>query len=367
MLLTFLFLFSCEESEYNQNKSSKKKKPKPLLVDYEHPFSATVAKHLELTGNLEGVRQATIIPPLSGTVRSIHVKEGDLVEKNTPLATIFNASIDAAEQRSLLELQRNEREFKKSQSLHEQGAIAQREYQETLSALDAARISHSEAQKNKAQATVKSPLRGTVATIDIREGEQAGGGAAFSIIDLTELRLSATIPERELSYIQLDQTAEVFSAYSAEMKTMGTLSFISPIVDSSSGSVKVFIDLEKDQNTLRFGQFVRARVEIDRHEDVLCISKDALIYKDGQPIVYTIEEIPLEEREEAEEEAEETDSASEEDGPQYRAKTVNIKIGYGDENNVEIVDGLTREDRVITLGNTALRESTPIAFEPKEE
>ena len=61
--------------------------------------------------------------------------------------------------------------------------------------------------------------------------------------------------------------------------------------------MKVFIDLEENQTMLRVGQFVRARIEIDRHENVLSLPKDAIIYKDGQPIVYTIEEIPEEEEE----------------------------------------------------------------------
>ena len=155
-------------------------------------------------------------------------------------------------------------------------------------------------------------------------------------------------------------------------KTNGYLSFISPIVDSNSGSVKVFIDLEENQTKLRVGQFVRARVEIDRHENTLSISKESLLYKDGQPIVYTIEEIPEEElkKEEAEKNKNEKendteDSAEEEDGPKYRAKAVNIKIGYSDEKNVEVLEGLTESDRVITLGNTALRANSPIEFEGK--
>ena len=127
---------------------------------------------------------------------------------------------------------------------------------------------------------------------------------------------------------------------------------------------------------LRVGQFVRARVEIDRHENVLSISKEALLYKDGQPIVYTIEEIPKEEQEEQEEKrkndenkkqstASESDTG-EENGPKYRAKAIDIKIGYSDEENVEIIEGITSTDRVITLGNTALRANSPIEFEEKE-
>ena len=158
MFLLILFLFGCEEKNYDKYKSSKRKEQKSLLIDYETPFSATVSKYLELTGTLEGVNQATIIPPVTGTVIDLHVKEGDEVDIDTPLAKLLNASVDATAQRTLLELRRAEREFNKSQSLHDQGAIAQREYQESVAALDAARISYAEAQKNKAQTTIKSPL-----------------------------------------------------------------------------------------------------------------------------------------------------------------------------------------------------------------
>lgn len=371
MHIIFICFFACSD-RYDEREYGKKSKPaKALLVGQTVVKNGNVAKYLELTGTVEGIVQAAVIPPAAGTLVDLYVHEGSSVRKDQSLAQLQNHNIEATAQRASLDYQKARAEFSRIESLYEKGAIAEREYRESRSALDIAQIGNREAQKTKAQNTIKSPIKGTVTKISAREGEVVASTPILTIVDLDKLRLTAMVPEKELSYIKLGQPAIVISAYDDKMTSAGSIQYVSPVVESSSGSIKVFIDLEENQSTLRAGQFVRARIKVDEHINTPTIAKEALLYRDGQAIVYTYIDKPKEDlpKEQFDKRNPEKDGSEQKENPyKYVAKAVNVKVGYSDEKNVEILDGITLGDPVITIGNTTLRDGSPVLLEaPTEE
>ena len=67
---------------------------------------------------------------------------------------------------------------------------------------------------------------------------------------------------------------------------------IAPVVDPTTGSVRVFINVEEGQRLLRPGQFVKAQVEVARHENTIVLPKEAVVYEDGAPIAYMVTDAP---------------------------------------------------------------------------
>lgn len=359
----FLFFLSCSDRSYEDEYEKKSKPVKALLVGQTSVEKGSVAKYLELTGTIEGITQAAIIPPATGTLVELYVQEGSSVQKDQSLAQLQNHNIEATAQRASLDYQKARSEFARIESLYEKGAIAEREYRESKSALDIAQIGNREAQKTKAQNTIKSPIAGTVTTISAREGEVVGSTPLLTIVDLKKLRLTAMVPEKELSYIKLGQPATIISAYDDKMTSKGSIQYVSPVVESASGSIKIFIDLEENQNTLRAGQFVRARIKVDEHTDTPTIPKEALLYRDGQSIVYTYSEKPKEEPPQENEGKAEEEDTQEETSYKFVAKSVDVQVGYSDEVRVEILKGLTIGDPIITIGNTTLKDGSPVLLE----
>ena len=369
MYLLFLAFLACSDRSKGQEYGKKKKATKALLVGHTAVEKGDVAKYLELTGTIEGITQAAIVPSASGTLIELYVQEGSLVQKDQPLAQLQNHNIDASAQRASLDYQKARSEFARIESLHEKGAIAEREYRESRSALDVAQIGNKEAQKTKAQKTIKSPIDGTVTTISAREGEVVGSTPLLTIVDLNNLRLTAMVPEKELGYLKLGQDATVVSAYDSQMTTKGSIQYISPVVESTSGSIKIFIDIEQNQSTLRSGQFVRARIKVDEHKETPTIPKEALLYRDGQAIVYTYTEKQPEEIDLAEDEKKtEADTATPESNtPILVAKAIDVQVGYSDEKLVEIIKGIDLGTPIITVGNSTLKEGSPILLEKPQE
>ena len=363
--ILFVFVFwSCGRPERGDDKEKgwgdkKKDSPTALLVDVSSVSKGSVSDHHEFTGVLESKSEASIIPDVSGVVKAVHVREGDVVKKGDALADLVNPAIDAALQRAKIELERAKREFGKTKQLQRQGAVSKRDFLEAKSALETAETSFVEAEKSQKKLVVQSPLSGVVSTVSIRPGEQAGASEAFRVVDPEQLRLVASIPERSMGSLKSGfEVAITPAAYDSERSSSGRIERLGPVVDSRTGSIKVFIDVNSRENQMLPGQFVRAKVQTDVHDDVLVIPKSALVYRDGQPSVFVLGPAP-----EIEESSEETDVAP----ATNTAVARDLSIGYSDEKWVEVVSGLVEGEDVITLGNTALRAGSPVRIESGSE
>ena len=389
----FLTLFlSCENSfeyeyQYKDYQAGEQEEPM-LLVRSEKAFKGDISNYLQLTGTLESNAQASVIPETNGTCLALYVREGDFVEAGAPLAQLSNRSLDAVEERAELELSRAEREFEKLERLHKQGIVSSREYQEAEIALKTARTSYTEANKNKSSTTVRSPLKGVVTSVSLRQGEQAGGQPAFVIMDPENLRLVASVPERDLNTLHKGLDVEIFAAYDENLHTTGVVERIGPVVDPQTGSIQLFIELppqaknpSSDQNKtssfFRPGQFVRAEIELKTHHDATLISKSALIYQDGQHLVFVMKDPPpkseVSQNDHSEQKSNSTEDSNDKDSEDSTNKELNnpkdnisplmafqqeVSLGYTNAQHVEILEGIEVGEDVITEGNTNLRNKT---------
>jgi membrane fusion protein (multidrug efflux system) len=348
--------------------------------------SGSVADYLETTGTIESEAQADIVPEASGTVTRIDVEEGDSVRKGQVLAILANPSLDAGNSRAQIELERASHDLEKARQLHADGVISDVELAGAKTSYRTAQTSADEARRTRGFTRLTSPIDGTVSVRDLRIGEVAGGGRAFQVVDLTRLRVIVQLPEKDLTRVKLGQSVHLSSAYNPDATATGSINRISPVVDAATGTVRVTVQIAPGQETLRPGQFVKTRIEVARHDDVLTIPRRALIWEDGEPIAWAVEDAPPpEEDEEGDEEAEgegddepgffaklfggdeeEADPEAEEDAepgpeiPQRVAVRKGLDVGFVDTDRVEVTEGLAAGEQVVTIGNTNLREGASV-------
>jgi membrane fusion protein (multidrug efflux system) len=340
----------------------------------------SVADHLVTSGTLEGEFQADLFPEATGIVSRIYVEEGEQIEAGRTLALISNPSLDAGAERASVDVAKARRSLDEAQGLHSSGAISDKELQDARDVLAMSEASYGEATRTRGFTRIDSPIAGTVSIREVRVGELANSGRrAFQVVDLSKLRVMVQLPERDLPRISVGQTALLTGAYDDEVEVDGAISRISPVVDPTTGTVKVTVDVEADQTVIRPGQYVKVRVEVDRHADVLTIPRRALVWDDGEPIAWKIVDAPIEEasaetRAEAEESSggpiarwfrsrdaeEETDDPSDpwEGIPRRGVEKVRLEIGFIDTERVEITDGLTLGEQVVRVGGGGLRAET---------
>jgi len=358
-----------------------------VLVEVASVERGDVADHLITTGTLESEAQADITPEASGTVTRILAEEGDSVRAGQVLAIIENVSLNAGADRATIELEKARRALAEAESLHGQGAISDRELRDAQSGVRVAEAGYSEARAASGFTRLTSPIAGTVSLRNVRVGEVAQPAApAFQVVDLDRMRVMVQLPEKDLPRVSEGLPVTLTGAYDEAAGARGSVERISPVVEATSGTVRVTIQVDPDTVRLRPGQFVKVRIETSRHDDVLTIPRRGLVWDDGEPIAWTVVDAPPPDPEEdpgAADQAEGgdgsgwfadwfSDDAADEDGdaeadeerdpwggiPRRTVVKSRLEIGFVDPERVEIVGGLAEGDSVVTLGNGTLREET---------
>lgn len=112
--------------------------------------------------------------------------------------------------------------------------------------------------------TIVAPMGGVVMHKDVTEGAYVQTGTSiYAIADLSVLWLMLDVYESDLAWVKAGQTvAFETEAYPGETFT-GTISFIDPILDERTRSVKVRVDVPNADGRLKPGMFARAVVHAE--------------------------------------------------------------------------------------------------------
>ena len=349
-----------------------------VLVETESVKIGAVANELITHGTMESEAMADITPEAGGVVTDILVEEGDAVSEGQVLAILSNPSLEAGSDRAQVELKQARRRFEQSKLLHGQGAISDSEFHEAQDAFNIASTSFREANRSRGFTQLTSPIDGTVAIRDLRIGELASGASrAFQVVDLNRLRVIVNLAERDLTHLTVGRSVSLAGAYDEQARASGSVLRISPVVDETTGTVRVTIAVDSSaQGRLRPGQFVEVRIEVDRHEKVLTIPRKAIQWQDGSPVAWRVIDRVEDEDEDENEDDEQGFFASffgrddkEEDNddfdpwagvPRRVVERVNLNVGYTDANLAEISEGLRLDDIVVTLGGDNLRPDAEV-------
>jgi membrane fusion protein (multidrug efflux system) len=387
LLLLYVSLLGCSTGGDAQgDDAAEEGAPDPrTLVEAATVTRGSVGDHLGASAVIEAEAEASLVPEATGIVTGIYAEEGDSVTRGQLLAVVASPSLDAAYARATAELERAEADSAAAERLFGQGAVARSEVDAARRALAAARTAHEEASRTRGFTRLESPIAGTVATRALRYGELAAGMPAFTIVDLSRLRVVLSLPERDLARVRPGLPARLVSAYDDAVTGVGVVDRVAPVVDAASGTFRVTVKVNGPEEgatiALRPGQFASVRIEVDRHDGVLTVPRRALVWEEGKAVVYEVvettkeaEEALAKKKEGAAEEkdesafafklpwadADDADKEPEIPGPWRKVKRVNVEVGYEDGELAELLSGVSEGARVVTVGNQALREGARV-------
>jgi len=305
----------------------------------------TIAERIATSATVDSDQRADILVEVTGTVQQIHVEEGAAVRAGQVLANLRNPQLKGEFDRAKSEFDRAKQEFESVKSLFDKGFVARNEYDTASYTFDTAKLSFEQAREAYASRDLKSPIRGTVSMRDLRYGEAVSPPKlAFQIVDLTRLKVDISLPERDLARIATGQTARIKTEILKDTTVPGRVQRISPVVDPQTGTVKVTVAVDAGQRDLRPGMFVNVDIIVATHADAIVLPKRALVYAEGQPYLFVIE-----------------DKAGD-----TIARRRAAKLGVSEDDQVELLEGATAGERVITVGQSTLRDGGIVRIhEPK--
>jgi len=250
------------------------------------------------SGTLAFRQEVNLTSEVTGKVRSILVKEGDVVEAGQVLLMLdpelYNNAIEREEaglrqtriaiERQRAQLDLRERQFERTRVLAESKLIDRNRYDEDRNQLSVARadlrnseealrraqITLSDAREQRAKTEIRSPMSGRIVSLPIKVGETAvpstsafAGAQLMKIADTAEIIAELKVDEADIAKIGVGQSAKVFAAAYPDTGLTGKVEQIAlaPTIEGQGRAYKVTVRILPPEGlSLRSGMSVRADI-----------------------------------------------------------------------------------------------------------
>lgn len=282
----------------------------------EGTFTTTV----EAKGQLKPISASVVSPSVDGTVASINVQAGQTVNEGDVLMTIKNDELDrnvAEAQRAVAAAQEDLSNAQKALAAV-QAAPAMGNDTDAASGASGATTDTSavsSAQRNLASAqatleqanakaaerTVTAPSSGSIVELNAKvgatvtggvvmgEGDTTGGKQCMQIADLSKMKVTVQVGEKDIAKIAVGQSANVSYPAFPDIVSEGTVTAIASVANSDSnyggsGSVTFNVDIliEAPDARLKPGMTAEVSVVTEQLDDVVMVPTMALMAEDGE-------------------------------------------------------------------------------------
>lgn len=201
------------------------------------------ATFLRLECVLLAKRDVEIVAQATGLLTLTRVNEGDRVAANTVLARIdeVDQAADAAETEAVRD--RLALAWARAQKLREGEAISEESWATARSEWQIAEARWQRAAAALMRCVVRTPIAGVVVRSVVQRGQRVEAGAIlFRVCDPSELCAEVLVPESERARIRRGDPVRVVPL--GGLACTARISRIGPIVDPTTSSFRVVIDVE---------------------------------------------------------------------------------------------------------------------------
>ena len=298
---------------------------KPVVPQKIQIVSAIVKKHdvpIKLTANGTVISQQTVEvrPQLSAIVKTVHIKEGQFVQKGDKLFTLDarteSANLNKAEAqlaRSNADFENAIRNLKRQKKLFEQKFIsqaaldtAQKDFDSLKGKLDFDKAFVQESLVAHGFTTITAPISGRTGSIPVHPGSlvqpniaipgsvtQPRSAVLVSITQINPINIRFTLPERKLLILQQalakgDVTVSTKLDAAGEPLIEGRLIFIDNAVDTQSGSILIKAEFPNHNKKLWPGMFVTVVLTPEVIIDALTVPVQAVQTGPENKFLYVI-------------------------------------------------------------------------------
>lgn len=328
-------MIGCGQQEQKKENEHEEKVLFPVVCQDALP--GKIHHILNSQGRLETRRIAHISPEVDGRISSIVMEEGMIVKEGDLLVQLSTPpGVDLDMKRFQLQIDQNLLTLKRQETLRSKApaAISKSDIEATKLQVNELKLDLNKLQEMARYRSIRAPFDGALMSVQGEIGQQVGRGTLLARLhNLDEYRLSVDIPESRLHQIKLNQKIDL-QLLSDGSRGSGRVSFLPSSIDENRGSGKVLVSIKQKPLHWKIGAFVMLQFQMDLIEGDIVIDKSIIAYKQNRPYVWIAQK--------------------KDDG--YLSKRVWVKEGKKDSENVIILEGLSKGDKVIVKGLRGMRE-----------
>src|SRR5688572_557892 len=314
---------------------------KPVPINVLEVKPENFKHYLEVQGKVDFDQNVMVSAKVPGVLTSLRVNRGDRVSKGQTMATIDASVLDLsiAELRSSVDLARTV--FNKQKNLWDQKIGTEIQYLTAKNNKESLENKLKTLQEQRDQYNIKAPISGLVDDVLPKSGEAVAPGVGIiRVVNPSGTKVVADVSEAYAAKIRKGDDAVVFFP-DMNKEVPATVRVVGSAINPSNRAFTIELGL-KDTKDLRLNPNMIAVVKInDYSQESATVLPVNLIQKDEtSSYVYVVEE----------------------KGGKKIATRRTVTTGQNYKDKIEVLSGISANDKVVSSGYQNLNEGQPVSF-----
>ena len=270
--------------------------------------------------------------------------EGSTVVEGQQVAEITgeDARLAAGLEATRRHLENAEGEMNRRKMLFDRGLIAEEEYRRTEVTYEDALRNYELSQRTDEKTRLTTPIAGVVLALardengfPVADGQMVQAGFEVArIAPIGRLIADSDLVGPELSRIRPGQVVQIRHYAFDGMTIAGSILRLSPSMDPQTHTFRAEVEIDNSRGLLRPGMFIEAAIIAERRTGVAVVPRDAVTERAGRDVVFVVDA--------------------------QRVARRDVTLGLGDDDQVEVREGVEPGERIVVRGLETLTDGTRV-------
>jgi len=332
-------LMACNENVPDLNKdisvpvSVMVVKPKSIEKYFSTTGTVTPVKDVSLKSEISGKYELKINPS-TGKPYAL----GDYVKKGVEIIFLEDKEYENNIKISSLELhlEITKQVFDKQKSLYEKGGVTLSELKNAEIEYINSKYSYEEALIRLQKMKITTPISGIIVELPYftPETKVEANTLLVRLMDYSKLLMELNIAEKNINVIKAGQNIRIMNYTIPDDTLSGKITQLSPAINPETRSFKAMVNINNSEFLLRPGMFAKGEIIVAFLDSAIVIPKDIILSKQRGNTVFVINKGLAEER--------------------------IINFGLENPDEVQVISGLEKNDRLVIKGFETLRNRSKV-------
>lgn len=183
---------------------------------------------------------------------------------------------------------------------------------------------------------VYAPISGSIISTPLKNGTTVSTNTTIAIIgDITNLQVSANIPERFVAVLKTGLKADISVEAYPGVIFKATVTRVSPVVDTTSRTKEVILHFDERDSRVNAGMFGKVKLFTEDYTGAVVMPKDSLVQNGDDYFAYVVNE----------------------DSTVSKRK---VTLGNSVDGIIQILSGVNSGEKVVVQGQTSLGDGSKI-------
>lgn len=304
------------------------------LIAVEEIKAETFEHYIEVQGSLDGDNNLAVFPEGMGVIEAIYVKVGQKVSKGQIIAKMNDAAYVEQIKGLKTGLELATTMFEKQQSLWDQKIGSEVQYLQAKNAKETLEAQLAAAQRQLEMMQIKSPINGSIEDLSIKIGQTASPQfPACRIVNFGQLKVVTDVAEAYASKIKVGDNIDVYLP-DIDQTFKAQVNFASNYINQVNRTFRVEAVLRESSPGMKANMVAVLKINDYKNNDAIVLPVNYVQKDKTGSFVFVAKE----------------------NGTELKAVKQIVTTGQIYNGIAEITSGLTKGDKLITLGYLDVEE-----------